>query len=378
MCTTLDLNSTAKAAAEEKVKCFCKSIGIDDITKKQEFTREELIKFNKICMSELSDEIKGIIKKDALNVISVLEAETPDICLTKAEAMQEVIEIQKNMRTSKNTQPIGYIFTNEHAVQSKHFETLIICPDYVIKPITWGNDDFDVKDQYANQTYIYPKQIPCFSYSTYLNSFLLNKKQYLSIPNMQGDGESCGPIGVLCLKELLKKQESTPSLLDSSSLLFRYYDNEDQLKGFFFPAPDIFRYSQSTFFNELLHDILFASAEETIAISRNGTPVLFRSLEAMLLESINMAEKNGNKEIARENKETLKKLPEFRTEWSKRYIEALRKRSEMDCNNGKNCYLAYRANKMKDIATKARKEASETKLMETDKSALTCSTGQRT
>jgi hypothetical protein len=178
---------------------------------------------------------------------------------------------------------------------------------------------------------------------TLIVKFIIPNLNRRFVSPQAGDTE-CGTLGILYLKELLKNGGDQ---LNNLSLRFplseKVLSGKDSVNRFLFPAPQALRYSQSSFYNEVLLAML--EETDTVQISREGTNYTVNTLQKMLSDSVKVAEEKGDTQTVAADREVLNKLPEFRKKWMQAYEATQPKRQAMD-RNEINLFLAYKAKRM--------------------------------
>jgi hypothetical protein len=168
-----------------------------------------------------------------------------------------------------------------------------------------------------------------------------------SIPETPQAGiVECGTLGVLHLKELLKNNAQQ---FKEYTLLFSFYCS-NKLEHFYFPSPQLLRYSQVSTYNTILAEMLTLNKNSVTIEKGSGKDKRYlavTTLQKILTDSIADAKSHGNKEMAANNQKIIDDLPRFSKQWLKAYQEAQKKRASMQ--GTQNYYLLYRTKKMERI-----------------------------
>lgn len=323
-----------------------------------DLSAEERTELNSIIHNKYGALVSKAIDED---IHYLMEKEYEDIGLTHTECLEEIKEIYATTRTKT----IGYIYTNGHSKSGPHFECALIERNCVIKPIDMGlfnGGDLRVQDL----------GIPYYRMEYNFDAFRISsteKKQFDFDFDLvaQAGSDECGTLCMLYLKELLKNNSHQLKEFTFSSSL---YIDPNKLKHIFIPSPQVLRYSQVNKFNKFLAQ-LFTDTQESQKISatppefKNFEPKKlyyyhFHTLRTLIENSIHIAEKKGDTDIADQNRKQLAKFSEFSRRWLAEYEKMTTYRDKMKdaeiidrygLTIQANGYLVYRSLKMSGIAT---------------------------
>lgn len=262
-------------------------------------------------------------------------------------------KIQTNL---KEGECVIYFFTNNVRVGPAHFEFVQIKKDEIIKPVHWflHNSNIINRNDLEN---IFISDI-----SDFISPYL--KPQYLQ---PQVDEVSCGTLGILYLKELLKNKGQQSDDFTLRVTLYKMHNREIGKGNLFFPSPHVLRYSQSSFYNDVILAML--KNEHEVSIKFKGIKYKIKPLKVILEDSIKFAKSQGDLTVAEENKKILKNLPAFRKKWLMEYETAIQKRNAMQ-GDRYNLYLAYSSRRMQALANHPeglQKEQADTPGLECEK-----------
>lgn len=293
---------------------------------------DELARLNAIC-----SQLKCREKLDEYIVASAIqknEKYKEIVCLTKKEALQEMNQIQEQLRKEKKDNKIVYLFTNGVNEGQKHFEIFIITRHYILKPVHWNLDDTNSIVSPNELNTMFHTDLKCFISPT-------TKTQ-----QPQADRVSCGTLGLLYVKELLKNDEDQ---LNRLTLVFSAYRLKNQFQAhelihIFFPSPQTLRYTQNSFHNLILRAMMEDEYEVEIAYREKTYKV--QTLKNILETSIDIANSIPDKECASQNKKMLKNLNTFRMEWIAEYDAMEENRATMNAEDKRNMYLTYCSQRM--------------------------------
>lgn len=334
---------------------------IDFISKEYDENPTDELKNNCLkyieSLKNLIDQYKQISESEKMNQvlkdkISDYEIERQtrldDIGLTKQQAINEINEIRKGL---KNDEVIGYVFTNNHLIKKNHFDVILITKDLIIKPCEWNVDE---------EKTIGSSDIKNLSCLELIEPFVSHENKNCSLPYAQSGPTECGTLGMLNLKELLKNNSYQ---LKNFTMNVPFYDKDEKLHYLFIPSPDVLRYSQSSTFNNIILSMFSDEPEVKIKFSqmvlidfwankkeKQEDVATVKTIVAMLKDTMEKAEKKGDKEIVNTCQTLLNQLPEFREKWMKNYNSAMSKRKSMQ-GESFNEYLAYSTQRLRDRAS---------------------------
>jgi len=294
---------------------------------------EQERRLNDVCAS-LS--CKDLIDKNIKKYIKSKKYDMDNLCLDKDQAIEEIKNIQSQLKPGEL---VGYIYTNNTRTIEKHFEAVIISNSNIFKPIYWMS---------SNEKCITNDDFPNMPMCSTLPLILENSVKH----NAQGGGIECGTMGLSYLKELLK--ESAKQFKEFCMSL-PYYDPWGTLKYFFFPSPQVLRYSQSSLFNKALLAAL-EPTDKDIEITHKNNIYKIKTFQNMLNETINHAYVKVTD--SQQATHLLQILPEFRKRWIAEYEKMEKKRNLMD-GDPYNLYLAYKTNQMQKLVKKHSEEKAE-------------------
>ncbi|HIG0328262.1 TPA: hypothetical protein ACX87D_002156 [Legionella pneumophila] len=292
----------------------------DDEIKKG-LSTQELLDLNEIVKAKFA----ALFDAKITRYIAFLDESKSDVCLDKQEAIDEIKKIQSGLKPG---QLAGYVYTNNRRVGESHFEVVIIGPETIIKPVHWGNQ--------GRERGLYSDDLPGM-FDTKIDSFVQTTS---AIPLPQAGHEECGTLGIMYLNELLKDNAKQ---LQEDSLRFSFYDKDNSLAHFFFPSPQVLRFSQSSAYNKVIKAMLEDTPD--VEVIHGDKKYRVKTLRGILEESIEAAKKCGNSELAARNQEILDDLPSFCKHWLQSYDLCEQKRSLMEDRH--NLYLAYTTQRMR-------------------------------
>lgn len=278
----------------------------------------------------LSSDDKKYLESEIDKKIQQNLAWLSSVCISKQEALQEMIKETSALRDEIK----GYIFSNNEYSFQEHMEAFILLKNKIIKPIHWGSFGSENRIDHID----YPDM-----YLTNLLPWLPLAEKTHPLPQSQTN-QGCGTFCVLYLKELLKDNAKQ---LHEFSLFFSYYDFKGILQHFFFPSPQILRYSESNCYNKIICALL--AETDLTKFTHNNKNYEVVSLQRMLEHSIRKAEEKNDESLMKSNQELLSVLPDFRTKWNKAYASTEEKKLLMDLED-LNQYLAYSSQRMQRIA----------------------------
>lgn len=287
---------------------------------KANLTEDDWKKINNIIKknAQLKVLFDSLAEKYVQFLIEKSEPEIKNACLSHDQAWEEMAAIQK---TLKKNETVGYVYTNGNAMNRAHFEVVLISQTQVVKPISWHEAPGSIhqsQDQLLAEVN--------------LRSPVIYEGE---LPRAQSDSFSCGTLGLLYLKELLKNDGAQRH---AYTLNFQFYDEHGVIQRFFYPSPHVLRYSQSSKYNQLIEAMLVDSSDmQPLRLGECKVATLKKLLE----DSVAKAIKLGNQSLVEENTAILNHLESFRARWMMAYDEIKRQRDAMCDNNKKNQYLAY-------------------------------------
>jgi hypothetical protein len=278
------------------------------------------------------------IDKNIEKLVALLEEriKAGDVWMNKTQAIEEMKQIQASLASGET---VGYFFTNGHTLGEGHFEVFIITHDAIIKPIQWSHTD--------GRKEILPQDLPTMYYtpSTLPVIFLPQSEKTFTLP--QSQFLECGTLGILYLKELLKDDAKQ---LKELTLRFPHFNVVNgQWEYFFFPSPQVLRYSQSGFYNQVMCALL-SDSDDLAECSIDGKRVKYHSVKRILQHSIEHFK--GAPEETEQMQRLLDGLPAFRERWLDAFAKANQTREAMT-KDGLNHYLAYRTRNMEAISNLA-------------------------
>ncbi|WP_131778589.1 hypothetical protein [Legionella bozemanae] len=312
---------------------------IKDNRLREDLNQEEIRMVENICRNLFSHS-REKLKEKREEIRKSLQQNMENCCLTKAQAIAEILDIQKSLGEDE---VVGYVFTNnQRGKQGAHFETVIITKNEIIKPVEWA-------------------QLP--NSALYHNDAGLNSVTFYSpmgdvlssgmAPYQQVDHSHCGVLCVLYLKKLLQKAGKA---LFEDSLRIPFYDDENTLQYIFIPPPSIMQYSQSSkfikFYQMLMGKNMEVSAEQPVP----------KNLKELLLASEKRALQLGDDGTAKLNRHLFDDFDDFSEKWLQGCEEACEKRDELfntDDNNSFSLYLAYAAKRLQDEVRSPKEERIE-------------------
>lgn len=323
---------------------------LDENDRIKDLSREELKRLNQICLN-LGCQKK--LEEYRAKILEDLNLRKKKVCLTKEQALEEIKKTQTNL---KEGECVIYFFTNNVRVGPAHFEFVQIKKDEIIKPVHWflHNSNIINRNDLEN---IFISDI-----SDFISPYL--KPQYLQ---PQVDEVSCGTLGILYLKELLKNQGQQSDDFTLRVTLYKMHNREIGKGNLFFPSPHVLRYSQSSFYNDVILAML--KNDHEVSIKFKGIKYKIKPLKVILEDSIKFAKSQGDLTVAEENKKILKNLPAFRKKWLMEYETAIQKRNAMQ-GDRYNLYLAYSSRRMQALANHPeglQKEQADTPGLECEK-----------
>lgn len=264
-----------------------------------------------------------------------------------------ICEMRHLSASLKEGEYVGYMYTNQITHGCHHFEAFLIGAECIIKPVYWQIvDRLDLhyhkigKTAAANLNFFY--DLECFP---------------------QTRDKVCGTLALSYMKSLLKNNAQQ---LKEFTLCIPHNQGKRKPKiyYFFFPSPEVLRYSQSELFNKYLVALLDPEGKEFLHKGKyHRIPPLKTHLENLIQELIKEPdpihetiespikkpkEKHPkpslNKEVILKEAQTLlEQLPDFTKRWLSRYEKIKTKRNQMQ-GPSYNEYLFYTSQRMHRIA----------------------------
>ena len=233
---------------------------------KENLTSDEEAALLSICQT-FSDELKDLFNSEIISQIRELEQEIEDCCLYANESLSEVTHIQQSLAEDDR---VGYVFTNNTRFKARHFEVLIITKKRIIQPVVWP----DTRGSLPTEI------IPIHYYQT---------RQFTSSDNNgpQVDMISCGTLGLLYLKQLLKENARQ---LEEGTLSFPVYSQTYigyTKKLLFFPSPHVLQYTQYSLFNQITRALL--NDDDTFSIPSKEGQINGETLQGYIKSSLVIA-----------------------------------------------------------------------------------------
>lgn len=277
-----------------------------------------------ICQHYLKQGVQIYVENNVLSQSQKNSLNTP-----QQNAFDEMLHIREGLNDGEYA---GYIYTNQAGSGRGHFEAFIIGKDKIIKPVKWDVD---------------------FSRTFHLGSYLADGKASTdlfdfcgvsSIP--QAGGEECGSLSVSYLKNYL---QNNARQLEEYTLCIPYYPSNPttfEINYFFFPSPDVLRYSQSELYNKYIEAMLLPHTGNFTHKNKLHSII---TLVTHLRNMIDKATALGNLKIKEEAALLLSILPDFTKRWLDRYQSINTKRQQMQTSEH-NAYLAYTSERMNRIA----------------------------
>lgn len=268
---------------------------------------------------------KKIADKTQL-ALRTLHTARDQIAISKKNISAEIASIQQNL---KEDEMVGYIFTNGQPYSFQHFEVLIITEDEIIKPVAWGGPESERVISDTDLSGMVDTGI----------KFLL-PDHWGELPEPQATKQGCGTLGLLYLKELLKNNAQQ---LNDYAMFIPYFKN-GEVENFFFPSPQVLRYSQSNLYNRLIAAAL--EDKDFVTIDYKNIQYKVKTLKTILSESLDEADNLNNKTAKKHIQKLIDKLPEYRTKWLAAYAEMQKDHIQFNSKKG-NQALSYRTQKFK-------------------------------
>lgn len=265
--------------------------------------------------------------------------------LTYEEMLIEIDEIQKDIKDI-DQKPVPYFYTcGAREEVRRHFELIFIGKNFIINPIKYPynnssplkqrilREDFASSDKafYDTDLTLLRKENPEDFSETESKT---HDKIMIVPPCPLGGIVGCKALALKYVKNLFKENATQ---LKDFCLKIPFLNHKNQLFYFFFPSPQVLYYSQSGQYNDALVSLL-TSNEPSVQIKCkifNGDEKLrdqtfyFKTISALLKESIQMAAKTGNTTVQASNCKILEDLQNFRARWMKEYYLVSSKRELM-------------------------------------------------
>jgi len=323
--------------------------------------QDEIEEFDKKLASILQQKNKYIAALQFLkDVNKAAEEEKKKLSerfkLHKYSYTREIKDIQSRL---KEDEIVGYMMPNEAGhpppVRS-HIEVVIISKDKIIKPVNWITEPWYMmtqKDLPEMHTVVLDLSdlSPLDKTSC---EFLRKEKNPTGAIVPQLGSDECGALCFAYLNDLLKDNAYQ---LKHYTLAFTYYtpnpqdENKPNKVNFFFPSPQVLRYSQSTLYNLAFFKML-ESNEDWVEATHNKQTVRTKSLRKVLFDSMQLAQKNNDPITMQQNKNILDCLPSFSEKWLAAYQVSSAKRDTMNDKSGKNLYLPYTSTRLEHVQPK--------------------------
>lgn len=292
-----------------------------------ELQLNRILEKNKKIKEYLDSLIQAYQREEKYNIAKAIA----NTALSLEEAWEEVRYIQQ---TLKKAETVGYIYTNGANTQLRHFEVVIITSETIIKPINWYQSIY-------SKTF-HPLNVEEMA-EVKLDSQAILNSGLAKIPSAQSDKLACGTLGFMYAKELLKDNARQ---LKEFTLRIPYYDTEGNQSWFFYPSPQVLRYSQSLTYNKLLLQML-VDDEQSQEYVKDGNTYQIVTLKGLLQTTAKIAREEENYELATYCKQLLANLADFRSRWLKNYKESSKIRKSFYDNGGINQYLSYASRRMR-------------------------------
>ncbi|KTC84462.1 hypothetical protein [Legionella brunensis] len=303
---------------------------LDERGRLKELSLEQLKRLNQIC---LRLNCREKLEEYRVKIVEDLNNRKQKICLTKEQSLEEIKRIQKNLGEDES---VIYFFTNNVRTGPAHFEFVQIKKNEIIKPIHWFLHSSNIIGKNDLNNIFIP------DISDFIKPYI--KPQYLQ---PQVDEVSCGTLGILYLKELLKNNCRQLNDFTLSLPIYKIHNREVSQGNLFFPSPHVLRYSQSSFYNDVILAMVKHDHETTIKFKDANYKI--KPLKVILEDSIKLAKADGNMALVAENQRILKNLPAFREKWLMEYKTEIQKRKAMQ-GEKYNLYLAYSTKRMQALA----------------------------
>ncbi|GAB4224034.1 MAG: lpg2538 family Dot/Icm T4SS effector [Gammaproteobacteria bacterium] len=310
-----------------------------------DLTHEELVQLNQLLtdymqQNQTPDNTQTLQEEATQHIANFVKQWSEviaDKCLNDNEAVQEISHI----KAQGINQPTGYYFTADLKTGHSHFEGYILLENgKVIRPIAFPDNRrgtslessipaSDIIEGSLN-AFVKIKPNPDFKPSSGFYTF------HWSPPCPQASETECGTLSMLYLKELLKNNAEQ---LNEFTMIVPYNDKYSSTHEFFFPSPQVLRYSQSNTYNA----VIAAMLEDTLApvtVITNEKIFTVKTLKAILTEN----QATNKSSLKQESGKLLEQLPTFREKWLASYQEVQQQRDSMKSSNQqRNRYLNYKS-----------------------------------
>ncbi|WED44072.1 hypothetical protein [Legionella cardiaca] len=277
-------------------------------------------------------------------IVADLAERKSKVCLTKIQAVAEIKAIQ---RTLNPNETVAYFFTNNRRKGSAHFEVLLISRNRVIKPVHWHLHEDNILDEVHLPDMFHTDLSPFVSFEFNQASSEELHDDPIKRVQPQADLDSCGILGLLYFKELLKANAEQLNEFSLNIPLYVDADNRVKKNCLFFPSPQVLRYSQSKLYNQIIKAML-EGTQDVVSIRYKNITYKVKTLESILRYSIQSSREKADVETAKHNEELLANLPSFRQRWLEEYKNAAAKRQRMQ-GQPNNLYLSYKGRRIEEI-----------------------------
>jgi hypothetical protein len=259
----------------------------------------------------------------------------------KMHATREIDDIQGQIKMGFLPEIVGYIYCGM-VIDRGHVEAFLVTKDKIMKPIEWfvpSSDGFNPEDWCMSNK---NKSISSTTRIDWFNSTNINL-----IP--QASGRECATLSFAYLKNYLKNDAAQ---FKEYSMSIPCYNSSGRLRYFFFPSPQVLRYSQSTTFIKCIAAMLNTNEEFTVTHS-SGEKIKMDTLEKVLRNSLDKAREIKDQSVIDEITSLLEKLPCYRENWLREFEVIDKRRNAM--NAGKyNRWLTYTSQRYHLLAIKKR------------------------
>lgn len=260
-----------------------------------------------------------------------------DKCLDRGQAIEEVAQIQKSLYEQNKNEIVGYVYTNNHRIETDHFEVLIIdSNNLIVKPVVWDPGESKEINLINQESQKYASA----DISDFVSQKLLPQAGYTRV---------CGTLGMLYLKELLKDNAKQ---LKEFSLIVPFYNKEKKVCNLFVPSPDVLRYSHSTSYNLAIKAMVANDGVDPVFI-KHESKITVKPLSAIIEETKKVAISKKHTAIVEQCDDLLKYLPIYRNKWLHENEKANRQRESM-IKDESNLYLDYKSSNFRERQAVAR------------------------